>query len=132
MPNAQPEASCGAELAADAVIPELLSTLMAHVAENLGAHARWVGSATPASAAEHDALVGVAAHYRTIAQAAARAAAAMRGLVALEPAPHDPTALDRAAFARWMGRKIELQTELARLLLEHAEASRAVLAGMDG
>jgi len=121
--------SCGAELAESAIIPEKLAALMAHVAMNMVAHAEWVGSDGDASRAEHRALHDVAAGYRAIATAASEAAATMRALRDLEPAPHDPSRWDRAAFATWMHRKIELQTELAQLLLQHAEQSKAALAG---
>jgi hypothetical protein len=92
------------------------------------AHAAWVGADADASRAEQRALLEVAAGYRAIAAAAVKTASTMRALRDLEPAAHDPSAWDRAAFASWMRRKIELQTELARLLLTHAEQSRAALA----
>ena len=120
--------SCGAELAESAVIPEKLAALMEHVAKNMVAHAEWVGTGGEASRAEHRALLDVAAGYRAIASAASQAAATMRALVNLEPAPHDPSRWDRAAFAAWMQQKIALQTELAQMLLAHAEASKAALA----
>ena len=121
--------SCGAELAESAVIPEKLAALMEHVAKNMVAHAEWVGTDGDASRAEHAALLEVAAGYRAIAAAAAKAAVTMRALRDLEPASHDPSRWDRAAFAAWMTHKIELQTELARLLLTHAEQSKAALTG---
>lgn len=65
---------CAAELAADAVIPEHLADLMAHVAKNLVAHATWVGTVTLEARAEHDALLAVADEYGAIAAAALRAA----------------------------------------------------------
>jgi hypothetical protein len=121
--------SCGAELAESAVIPEKLAALMEHVAKNLVAHAEWVGTSSDPSRAEHRALLDVAAGYRAIAHAASQAASTMRALRDLEPAPHEPSRWDRAAFATWMQQKIALQTELAALLLAHAEQSKAALAG---
>lgn len=121
--------SCGAELAESAIIPEKLAALMEHVAKNMVAHAEWVGTSGDASRAEHRALLDVAAAYRAIAAAASQAVTTMRALRDLEPAPHDPARWDCAAFARWMEQKIELQTELAQLLLAHAEQSKAALAG---
>ena len=120
--------SCGAELAESAVIPEKLAALMELVAKNMVAHAEWVGSSEDRARAEHRALLDVAAGYRAIAAAASKAASTMRALRDLEPAPHDPSRWDRAAFARFMQRKVELQTELAALLLAHAEQSKAALA----
>ena len=101
---------------------------MAHVAENLDAHARWVGEGTGAAEAEQAALLRLAGEYREIAAAATRAASTMRGLRELAPAPHDPACWDRAAFAIWMRAKIEMQRTFAQLLLEHAEESEQVLA----
>jgi hypothetical protein len=119
--------SCGAEMARDAVVPELLARLMAHVAENMDAHARWVGTASFEAEQEQRWLLKVADDYRSIAAAAGRAAATMRDMHSLDAAPHDPSRWDRAAFGEWMSKKIELQRAFARLLLEHAEASEGVL-----
>src|SRR3954468_4828761 len=119
--------TCGAELADAALVPHRLAALMSHVAENLEAHAHWVGSETPRAQAEHQGLLSVAADYRAIAAAAQQTAATLHGLRDLEPAPHDPSRWDRPAFLQWMQRKIELQRGFAQLLLEHAEASERVL-----
>jgi hypothetical protein len=125
------EETCGQELARDAEVPELLGQLWEHVATNLVAHAKWVGTATPAAAAEHDGLMHIAREYRNVAAAAERAAAIMKSMDGLEPAPHDPARMDRAAQARYMRHKIELQLKLADLLVRHAEASRAALAELE-
>lgn len=118
---------CGRELSESAVVPEKLAELFAHVSVNLDAHARWVGSATPAAERERQALQSVAQHYRAIASAARATAATLRSLSTLDPTPHDPSAWDRGAFRRWMIRKIELQRAFSALLLEHAEASERAL-----
>jgi hypothetical protein len=118
------EETCGAELARDAEVPEKLGRLMEHVAENLRAHAVWVGMSTEEARREHDALQHVASGYESIGEAAGRTAAAMRAMRSLPPAPHDASAFDRGAFVVWMREKIAMQRELARLLLEHAELSR--------
>jgi len=125
------EVTCGEELAGAAEVPQLLGELWEHVAANMVSHAKWVGTATPEAAAEHDALSHLAREYRTIAAAAERAAALMKSLHGLAPAPHDPSRLDRAAQARFMRRKIELQVGLAQLLLSHAETSRGALAELE-
>jgi len=119
--------SCAAELAESAIVPEKVAELMQHVAFNLEAHAAWVGDAVDAARQEQAALLSVAEGYRAIATAGFSAAACMRGLADLPPAPHDPARWDRAAFVRWMREKIVLQRALAQLLLEHAEASERVL-----
>jgi hypothetical protein len=119
--------SCGVELAEDAVVPKLLGELMAHVAENMDAHARWVGAATAEAAAEQRALEQLARDYRSIAAAAARASETMRAMRTLSAAPHDPAGFDHAAFVRWMRKKIELQRAFAKLVLEHADASECAL-----
>jgi len=120
--------SCGAELAESAVVPEQLALLMAHVAQNLDAHAKWVGDATPAAAEEQRWLLKVADDYRGIAAAASRAVTTMRAMRDLAPAPHDPSRRDPAAFVTWMEKKIELQRAFAQLLNDHAEESERVLA----
>lgn len=125
------EMTCGQELAQDAEVPELLSQLWAHVASNLVTHAKWVGTATPTAAAEHDALSHIASEYRNIAAAAERAATTMRSMHDLQPAPHDPLRLDRLAQARFIRHKIELQLKLAQLLVAHAEASRSALVDLE-
>jgi prophage DNA circulation protein len=125
------EATCGEELARDAEVPELLGELWEHVAGNLAAHAKWVGTETPDAAAEHDALTHIAREYRNIATAAERAAAIMKSMYNLAPAPHDVSRLDRAALARFIRRKIELQLKLADLLVNHAESSRSALAELE-
>jgi hypothetical protein len=121
------ETSCGEELARDAEVPELLGELWEHVATNMVAHAKWVGTATPEAAAEHDALSYIAREYRSVAAAAERAAALMKSLHGLPPAAHDPSRLDRVAQARFVRRKIELQQKLAELLLSHARTSQTAL-----
>jgi hypothetical protein len=123
--------TCGQELAQDAEVPELLGELWEHVATNMVAHAKWVGTATPQAAAEHDSLSHIAREYRNIAAAAERAASVMRSMADQPGAPHDPSRLDRQGQARFMRRKIELQLRLADLLVRHAHASRGVLAELE-
>lgn len=125
------EATCGQELAQDSEVPELLGQLWEHVASNMVTHAKWVGTATPAAAAEHDCLTHIAREYRNVAAAAERAAAIMKSMEGLEPAPHDPARLDRAGQARFIRHKIELQLKLADLLVRHADASRAALTELE-
>jgi hypothetical protein len=121
--------TCGEELAADAEVPEALARLMRHVAENMDAHARWVGAtAAPAAARERSGLEAVARAYRDIADASDWAASVMKTMLAVPAAPHDPAELDRAALARWMREKIELQRAFAALLTRHADDSEAALA----
>ena len=120
--------SCGRDMAASAEVPAAVARLFGHVVANLRGHARWVGDGSPAACAERDALLRVALDYEHIAGAAQRAAEHMRTLHVLEPACHDPAALDRAAFGAWMQTKLELQRVLAELLLEHARASERALA----
>jgi len=119
--------SCGAELAESAVVPERIGELMQHVAENLVAHADWVGNDSGAAQRERDALLRVAEGYRAIASAAFDTATFMRGLGDLSAAPHDPARWDRSQFLGWMREKIVLQRAVAQLLLNHAEASERVL-----
>jgi hypothetical protein len=121
--------SCGKELSEDAVVPEQLAALMRHVAENLEAHARWVGKLSVEARAEHAALLKLAGDYGQIAAAATQAAATMRGMRDLAPAPHDSAVWDRDAFMLWMRKKIDLQRAFAQLVLEHAEESERVLTG---
>jgi len=122
-------ATCGTELAEDAVVPERLALLMQHVAENMEAHARWVGTRTVEAQAEHDSLLKLAADYRRIAAAATQAVSTMRGMRNLKPAPHDPALWDRQAFTQWMRKKIDIQRAFAHLILEHTETSERILAG---
>ena len=122
------EQTCGQEMAASAEVPLKWQALMSHVATNMEWHADWVGLASPAAQREHDALLRVAGEYRAMADAAGRAAAAMEAMRPLEAAPHDPSRVDRAAQARWMRAKIEMQRDFAGLLLRHAEDSEAALA----
>ena len=125
------ERTCGEELASDAEVPRAWAALMRHVATNMDAHARWVGDATPAARAECDALAGVAAGYRAMAEAADGAAAAMVAMRALPAAPHDPARLDRPALAAWMREKIALQRAFAALVLRHADDSEAALSEIE-
>lgn len=125
------EMTCGQELAEDAEVPELLAELWEHVATNMVAHAKWVGTATPEAAAEHDCLTHVAREYRNIAAAAERAAAIMRSMADQPAAPHDPSRADRVAQARFIRRKIDLQLSLADLLVRHADTSRSALAELE-
>ncbi len=125
------ETTCGEELASAAEVPELLGELWEHVAGNLLAHAKWVGTATPEAAAEHDALSHIAREYRNIAAAAERAGTIMRSLHDLAAAPHDPARLDRNAQAQFMRKKIDLQLKLAGLLVSHAEESRRALSQLE-
>jgi hypothetical protein len=119
--------TCGEELAQSAEVPESLARLFTHVATNMDAHATWVGTDTVEARREHDAMRASAAAYRALADAAARAAELMRTFANLAPAPHDPARLDRRALLAWMAAKVEMQRELARLLLDHAAQSAAML-----
>ena len=125
------EVTCGQEIATDADVPEKLSKLMSHVASNMVTHANWAG-ADDAGKREHDALMAVAHEYTAIAEAAGRAASAMKAMKDIPATPHDPARLDRAGQARWMRAKIDMQVEFARMLMEHAEISKKVLAQMEG
>jgi hypothetical protein len=125
------EVTCGQEMAADAEVPEKLARLMSHVSSNMEVHAKWVG-AGPSGAPERDSLMVVAREYQAIADAAIRAAAAMKAMKDIPAAPHDPSRLDRGQQALWMRAKIDMQTQFARLLIEHAEASKKALAMMEG
>jgi hypothetical protein len=125
------EPTCGQELEQDAEVPELLAELWEHVATNMVTHAKWVGTATPEASAEHDCLTHVAREYRNIAAAAERAAAIMRSMAEQPAAPHDPARADRAAQARFIRRKIELQLALAHVLTQHADTSRSALADLE-
>jgi hypothetical protein len=125
------EMTCGQEIAADSEVPETLARLMNHVAANMELHASWVGAGGDGRR-EHDALMVVAREYRAIGDAASRAATAMKSMKEI-PAPfHDPARLDRAGQIRWMRAKIHMQLDLARLLTEHADLSRMVLAKLEG
>jgi hypothetical protein len=126
------EPTCGEELAASAEVPERWSALMHHVAANLEAHAAWVGTASDAARREQAALSRVAAAYREMADAGARAAAVMRSMRDLPPAPHDPAKMDGSALAAWMRAKIEMQRAFAALVIRHAEESERALAALEG
>lgn len=123
----QHEPTCGEEIAASAEVPEAWRDLMNHVAINLEAHAAWVGTGSGPAREEHDALERVAAAYREMAAAAARASALMRTMRSLPRAPHEPARHDRASFAAWMRTKIECQRALAALLERHAAVSAHAL-----
>src|SRR5260221_75042 len=125
------EITCGQEMAADAEVPEKLARLMSHVSSNMEVHAKWVGEG-PSGGRERDSLMVVAREYQAIADAAIRAASAMKAMRDIPAAPHDPSRLDRGRQALWMRAKIEMQTELAQLLIEHGEASKKVLAMLEG
>lgn len=124
--------TCGQDVAASAEIPELWQALMNHVATNLEAHAVWVGVDSIAAKREHDALRRVAGEYRAMAEAAGRAAAAMKAMRDMAAAPHEPSKLDPARQERRMREKIAMQRELARLLLRHAADSDAAMDELDG
>ena len=125
------EMTCGQEIAADSEVPEKLSKLMSHVAINMVVHANWLG-ADGGGKREHDSLLAVAHEYSAIAEAAGRAASAMRAMKEIPATPHDPARLDHAGQARWMRAKIEMQVEFAQMLMKHAEMSKRVLAEMEG
>jgi hypothetical protein len=124
------ETTCGEEMAADAEVPEKLGRLMAHVAENMEAHARWAATDRHGQR-EHDDLMAAAREYRSIADACGRAAVIMRSMHDLPATPHDPTRLDRAGHTRWMRAKIAMQVEFADLLRRHAELSKKVVAAIE-
>lgn len=69
----------------------------------------------------------VAQGYDALAAEARRTANLLRTLKDLPPIAHDPKGWDLGKFATWMHTKVELQRELAKLLLEHAEQSERVL-----
>ena len=121
--------TCGQELSSSAEVPEKIDALMRHVAENLVAHADWVGERSPEARAERDAMRAVAQGYRAMADAAAETARIMRSFEALAPAEHPPDRFDAASFRTWMLEKIRLQRELAAVILEHAASRRALEQG---
>jgi hypothetical protein len=125
------ESSCGREMAASAEVPRKWGELMSHVASNMEAHATWVGTGSKPAQREHEALLRVAREYRAMAAASARAANAMEAMKSLEPAPHDPRQMDRAAQARWMRAKIQMQRDFAALLTRHADDSERALAFLE-
>jgi hypothetical protein len=118
-------------MAGDAEVPEKLARLMSHVAGQMNRHAEWVGDATTAARRERDGLKRVASEYQAIADAATRAAAAMRSMRDLPVAPHDPARLDRARMARWMRDKIAMQLDFAKLLERHAADSQKALQALE-
>jgi hypothetical protein len=124
------EMTCGQEIAADSEVPEKLARLMSHIAVNMQAHAKWVGSSV-AGKPEHDGLMAVARAYEAIAAAAERAAKAMEDMRTIPAVQHEPALLDRAGQVRWMRAKIEMQMEFANILTRHAEVSKKVLAEME-
>jgi hypothetical protein len=128
--EANREQTCGEELAASAEVPRQWGALMTHVATNLELHAAWVGGESTAAKRERDALIVVASAYRAMASAAAQAASVMETMKELPAAPHDPARIDRAAQARRMREKIDMQRTFAALLLRHADVSEAALAEM--
>ncbi len=125
------ESSCGQEMAASADVPRKWGDLMTHVATNMEAHANWVGTGSKPAQKEHDALLRIAREYRAMAAAGARAATAMEAMKSLEPAPHDPRKMDRAAQARWMRAKIQMQRDFAALISRHADDSERALAFLE-
>ena len=128
----QAEETCGQELASGASVPEQLSALFKHLAENLRDHAAWVGNATPEAKREQEALLAAAERYQSISDQAAQTANQLRGLAQLPAAAHDASKLDRNKLAASMRTKIELQRKLAGVLLEHAEQSQRVLDDLAG
>jgi hypothetical protein len=118
-------------MAGDAEVPDKLARLMSDVAAQMGRHAEWVGAATPAARRERDGLERVAMEYQAIADAASRAASAMRAMRELPAAPHDPARLDRAAMAKWMRDKIAMQHDFAKLLERHAADSERALRDLE-
>lgn len=124
------EESCGQELAGSAVIPEQFALLFEHVAVNLRDHAEWVGTLTLAARQEHDAMLAVAEGYEAISGEARSTAKLMRTLGALPSAPHPAEKWNRAKFEIWMKAKVELQRQLAQMLIEHAEQSERALKQM--
>jgi hypothetical protein len=131
MPASDVEQTCGEELAASAEVPEKWAALMAHVAANMEAHATWVGSGTEPARREQAGLLHVAAAYREMAAAGARAAAAMRAMKDMPPTPHDPAKIDRPALAAWMRAKIAMQRDFAALVTRHANESERALAALE-
>jgi hypothetical protein len=124
------EMTCGQEIAADSEVPEKLARLMSHVAVNMEAHAKWVGSSVGGEP-EHSGLMVVAREYAAIAVAAERAAKAMKDMRTIPAVQHEPALLDRAGQVRWMRAKIDMQMEFASLLTRHAELSKKALAEME-
>jgi hypothetical protein len=123
------EASCGTELAASSDIPEQFGSLFAHVAQNLRAHASWVGDGGTECKREQEALIAAAAAYESVASVCARTAELLRSFATLPPAFHDVNQWDRTAWEGWMRTKIQIQRALAATLTEHADQSEEALAG---
>ncbi len=116
----QQPATCGAGLAAHAVLPAKLGELVAAVADNLEAHLRSLDPADDETRAERDAYLSIAGQHRGIAERLAAVAREMAAQGDLPMGRHDeallgaPEAVD--AFRRYLDRERELAALLQGLI----------------
>jgi hypothetical protein len=127
----QDEWTCGKGLAASAVLPERLGTVLAAMAEVLRVHMEALDPEDDASQREHEA-------YRSVSQQLGQMASHLdvlaREMIAYRDLPmgrHDMEAMNRPivreSFASFVARKQDLLT----LLQGMAESDREMLAQMD-
>ena len=121
--------TCGQMMASKAVMPQKMSELLTNVADNLEAHAKWVGTKDKAAKAENDQLIKVAKEHRAIAASMKKTAETMQKGKDLAQAPHDMKTMD-PKMAEGMTRQIALEREMASLLQKDADDAEKHLSSM--
>ena len=128
----QEDWTCGKGLAANAVLPERLATVMAAMAEVLEVHMEALDLEDDHSRQEYEAYRTVSQHLRQTASQLVASAQEMAAYRDLPMGRHDMAAMTRPSvresFAAFVGRK----QELLALLQETDEIDRHMLEQMNG
>jgi hypothetical protein len=109
MTSAEPK-TCGEGLAANAMLPEILGSLMEAMADLFSAHVEAMDSNDPSSRPEIDAYTSLSRGHREAATQLAAIAGEMAGYRTLPQAEHDPAAMQRqqAVFERVLEQRSRL------------------------
>jgi len=94
MTSAEPK-TCGEGLAANAVLPEILGSLIDAMADLFRAHLEALDESDPGSRPEIDAYTSLSEKHRVAAVQLAAIAGEMSGYRTLLQAEHDPAAMQR-------------------------------------
>ena len=121
---AEEEWTCGKGLAASAVLPEKIGTLMDQLANVLENHMRALPAADANSKSEYDAYLRLVREHRAIASQLAAAAEAMEAYRSLPMGPHDEAVMAEPAAREGF---VRAEDQLLALLKQRSEENHAML-----
>lgn len=121
------ENTCGAGMAANAILPTRMAGVVAAMADLLTRHTDSLDPDDPAAEAERDAWLAIAAEHRRIAGHLSAAADRMEAQHALPMASHDAAVLSTGEAMSAFEHFVHAQEQLSELLTDQLVEYRAML-----